>query len=114
MKTHPSVLDVTASRGAGGSSATIDFGAFQGLNDLTVRERLSAKDPNELPASKARGALRIALEVARQPMFMLWVGAGALYLAVGKPTDAGDAWVWTLADRYGKNIRKFNGRGDRI
>ncbi len=88
MYTPPPVLDVVASRGAGRSCATIDFGAFQGLSDLTVRQRLSTEGPNEVPASKARGAFRIAFEVAKQPMFMLLVGAGALYLAVGKPTDA--------------------------
>ena len=53
-----------------------------------MRERLSADGPNELPSSKARGVFSIALEVARQPMFLLLVAAGTLYLIMGKPGDA--------------------------
>ena len=64
------------------------IGPFAGLNDITVQERLLADGPNELPSSKARGVLGIALEVARQPMFMLLVAAGTLYLLMGKPGDA--------------------------
>jgi P-type Ca2+ transporter type 2C len=73
---------------ARGRSAILDFSSFTGLDDRTVRERLSADGPNELPSSKARGVLSIALEVARQPMFMLLVAAGTLYLMVGEPADA--------------------------
>ncbi|HYM42228.1 MAG TPA: cation-translocating P-type ATPase [Steroidobacteraceae bacterium] len=68
--------------------ALADFGPFTGLSDVTARERLAADGPNELPAGKARGVARIALEVAWQPMFMLLVAAGTLYLLMGKPGDA--------------------------
>jgi P-type Ca2+ transporter type 2C len=66
----------------------LDFSSFAGLSDLTARERLSEDGPNELPSSKARGVVSIALEVARQPMFMLLVAAGTLYLLMGQPGDA--------------------------
>jgi Ca2+-transporting ATPase len=71
-----------------GRPATFDGSPFTGLNDRTVRERLLADGPNELPSSKARGVLSIAVDVARQPMFMLLVVAGTLYLLMGKPGDA--------------------------
>jgi len=71
-----------------GRPATFDGSPFTGLNDRTVRERLLADGPNELPSSKARGVLSIAVDVARQPMFMLLVAAGTLYLLMGKPGDA--------------------------
>ena len=77
------------STAAGAARAAIfDFSSLTGLSELTVRERLSADGPNELPSSKARGVSSIALEVARQPMFMLLVAAGTLYLIMGKPGDA--------------------------
>ena len=88
MKVDPSVVDAAGPGVTPLRPAIFDFSSFTGLNDLTVRERLSADGPNELPASKARGVLSITLEVARQPMFVLLVGAGALYLAMGKPGDA--------------------------
>ena len=84
----PSVFETAEPEVARDRPAIFDFSSFTGLNELTVRERLSADGPNELPASKVRGVLSIALEVARQPMFILLVGAGALYLAMGKPGDA--------------------------
>ena len=61
---------------------------FSGLDDQTAKERLAAKGPNELPSSKPRTALSIALEVARQPMFVLLVSAGVLYLMMGKASDS--------------------------
>jgi Ca2+-transporting ATPase len=59
-----------------------------GLDEETAHARLAAEGPNELPTSKPRTAFAIVLEVARQPMFLLLVAAGALYLTMGKPGDA--------------------------
>ena len=59
-----------------------------GLDEETVCARLAAEGPNELPTSKPRTVFAIVLEVARQPMFLLLVAAGALYLTMGKPADA--------------------------
>ncbi|MEK7270897.1 MAG: cation-translocating P-type ATPase, partial [Planctomycetota bacterium] len=44
--------------------------------------------PNELPAQEKRSLLAIAFEVAREPMFLMLVAAGALYLLMGEPADA--------------------------
>jgi Ca2+-transporting ATPase len=65
-----------------------DFPGFAGLTDVEARERLESEGPNELPSSNERGVATIALEVAREPMFMLLVAAGSLYLLMGKLGDA--------------------------
>ena len=59
-----------------------------GLTSGEASHRLEREGPNELPQEKRRGNLAIALEVARQPMFLMLVAAGALYLLVGDLLDA--------------------------
>ena len=89
MKVDPAISDEAEKTGpVHGRLAILDFSSFPGLTDVSARDRLAADGPNELPEGRARGVLSIALEVVRQPMFMLLVAAGALYLMVGKPADA--------------------------
>src|SRR5450755_2328703 len=66
----------------------LDLSGFTGLSDFEAQERFQADGPNEMPTSKQRGILAIAVEVAREPMFVLLVAAGSLYLAMGKLGDA--------------------------
>jgi Ca2+-transporting ATPase len=64
---------------------------IHGLIGLTTREAeriLGEEGPNELPSSKQRGSLRIALDVMREPMFLLLVACGAIYLMVGDMQEA--------------------------
>ena len=64
---------------------------IHGLIGLTSREAeqiLGEEGPNELPSSKQRGNLRIALDVMREPMFLLLVACGAIYLVVGDMQEA--------------------------
>lgn len=61
---------------------------FQGLTEEEARQRGLQDGPNELPSRESRGILAIAWEVAREPMFILLVGAGSLYLLMGEPRDA--------------------------
>ncbi len=44
--------------------------------------------PNELPSPERRGLPAIAWEVVREPMFIMLVAAGSLYLLMGEPGDA--------------------------
>jgi len=60
----------------------------RGLSQAEAAQRLAAEGPNELPQPARRTLWRIALEVAREPMFQLLVAAGALYLVMG---DGGEA-----------------------
>jgi Ca2+-transporting ATPase len=73
----------------GTSSLVLDLGGLEGLAEDEAQGRLEREGPNELPAQKKRGVLSIALEVAREPMFLMLVAAGALYLTMGEPGDAG-------------------------
>ena len=59
-----------------------------GLTDEEAARRLIEEGLNELASSKSRGFLAIALEVARQPMFLLLVTASSLYFVMGKFGDA--------------------------
>ena len=63
-------------------------GVPAGLTDEEAAGRLLAHGPNELPSSKKRGPLHIALEVMREPMFLLLIACGTLYLVLG---DVGEA-----------------------
>ncbi len=74
------------SRGAGPAAYSIE--GVVGLSETEARARLARDGYNELPSQKRRGALRIALEVAREPMFLLLVAAGSLYLLMGELADA--------------------------
>ena len=65
-----------------------DLSRALGLSNCEAQRRLAADGPNELPTAKPRGILAIALEVAREPMFVLLVAAGSLYLVMGQLADA--------------------------
>ncbi|MFH1331474.1 MAG: cation-translocating P-type ATPase [Actinomycetota bacterium] len=66
----------------------MDFSGFTGLSEGEARDRLEREGPNELPAERGRSLLAIAFEVVRQPMFLMLVAAGSLYLFMGEPIDA--------------------------
>ncbi len=62
--------------------------ATEGLSTATAAQRLAADGPNELPVSKPRSLLRLAVQVASEPMFLLLVACGALYLVLGSRQEA--------------------------
>lgn len=66
----------------------IELKDIKGLSSAEVTERLKRDGYNELPASKKRGALAIAFGVFREPMFLLLVACGAIYLILGDAQDA--------------------------
>lgn len=59
-----------------------------GLPELVARERLAQDGPNELPVSKQRGMLRLLIDVVSEPMFLLLVGCGAVYMVLGDRNEA--------------------------
>ncbi|WP_409052674.1 cation-translocating P-type ATPase [Variovorax sp. GrIS 2.14] len=59
-----------------------------GLKEAEARRRLVRDGANELPVSRPRSMLRLAREVAFEPMFLLLVACGALYLALGDLQEA--------------------------
>ena len=63
---------------------TIDLTAApQGLIETQVHEKIKKDGYNELPSSKPKNFLLIALGVAKEPMFLLLVACGTLYLLLG-------------------------------
>jgi len=76
------------------SSGTPDMDPFDnratlnGLSHHQAARQLQQDGFNELPAKSQRTVWRIVFEVLREPMFLLLLGAGSIYFALG---DAGDA-----------------------
>ena len=62
--------------------------AVHGLTTHEAAARLAARGRNELPARPRRTLLRIVLGVAAEPMFLMLVGAGLLYLVLGSLGEA--------------------------
>ncbi|MBP9928807.1 MAG: cation-translocating P-type ATPase [Rhodoferax sp.] len=60
----------------------------QGLSQAQAVARLQADGANELGLSQRRSLAGIVWEVVREPMFLLLLGAGAIYLATGDPHEA--------------------------
>jgi Ca2+-transporting ATPase len=60
-----------------------EINALQGLTNEEVIERLARDGYNELPSSEKRTMLHIILEVIREPMFLLLIACGSLYLILG-------------------------------
>jgi len=59
-----------------------------GLSRAEAARRLAAEGPNLLPGSGRRSTLAIALEVLREPMFLLLVAAASVYLLLGDVREA--------------------------
>ena len=59
-----------------------------GLTEQEARARLDAEGYNELPRHGRRTPLRIGLEVLREPMLALLLGAGFVYLLLGDLKEA--------------------------
>ena len=67
---------------------SLDLGGFAGLGEDEARLKFEQQGPNEIPAQRKRGLLAIVLEVAREPMFIMLVVAGSVYLTLGETSDA--------------------------
>lgn len=61
---------------------------FKGLSEKEVVEILSKDGYNELPSTKKRSIFAIAFDVVREPMFLLLIAAGGLYLVLGDLEEA--------------------------
>jgi len=59
-----------------------------GLSEEEAAKRLSADGFNELPSTKKRSIFKIAFEVTREPMFLLLLGGGGIYMLLGDVPEA--------------------------
>ena len=68
--------------------------AASGLSSAEAQARLEREGYNELPSARQRSTPVIAIEVAREPMFLLLIASVSIYLALG---DLREALVLSLS-----------------
>ena len=61
---------------------------YQGLTTEEVTERIKTEGYNELPSARQRSVWLIAFEVLKEPMFLLLVACGTIYLILGDVQEA--------------------------
>lgn len=61
---------------------------IKGLTAKDAEDRLARDGYNELPAQKQRSVFYIIIEVLKEPMLLLLVGAGFIYFLLGERSDA--------------------------
>jgi P-type Ca2+ transporter type 2C len=66
----------------------LDVTQLTGLSNQEAANHLKEQGYNELPTSKPRSILAMALEVIREPMFLLLIASGAIYLVLGDVEEA--------------------------
>jgi len=66
----------------------IDITKLRGLSQEEAAKRLATDGPNELPSSKKRSIFVIIFEVIKEPMFLLLVSCGTIYLILGDRQEA--------------------------
>jgi len=67
------------------SSASL---ASLGLSSAEAAQRIADEGYNELPATKQRSTLAIALSITREPMFLLLIVSVSIYLSLGDLREA--------------------------
>jgi P-type Ca2+ transporter type 2C len=65
-----------------------DANQEKGLSEAEAAARLDAEGLNELPSAKPRTLFATAWGVLREPMILLLVGAGTIYLVLGELRDS--------------------------
>ena len=63
---------------------------LSGLSETEVAHCLTQEGYNELPSTQNRSVLKIVLEIVREPIFLLLLGCGTIYLLLG---DAQEAFI---------------------
>ena len=61
---------------------------IHGLTSKEAQERLQLDGPNELSSAKPQSILAIAWSVVSEPMFLLLISCGIIYLLIGNMEDA--------------------------
>ena len=65
-----------------------DLSTFTGLSQAEAHRRLTQDGPNELQRRRSDGLLHTAVQVLREPMILLLVVAGVVYLVLGDREEA--------------------------
>jgi len=61
----------------------LSFQEQKGLTDIQAKDKLKTEGFNSLPSSKPKNFFSIAFGVIKEPMFILLVACGSLYVALG-------------------------------
>ena len=61
-----------------------DVSTLQGLSEKEATRRLETNGYNELPSAQPRTLFAIAYEVMREPMFLMLLACGGIYLVLGE------------------------------
>jgi Ca2+-transporting ATPase len=69
---------------------------FKGLSSEEASQSLKKLGYNELPASQSKNILHIALEVVKEPMFILLISCGSLYMLLGDYTEGIILLCWVF------------------
>src|SRR6476646_10955137 len=68
---------------------TQDYGdTMTGLSETEAARRLRQYGYNELPSSKGRSVFATAWDVVREPMFLMLLACGTIYLLLGDVQEA--------------------------
>jgi P-type Ca2+ transporter type 2C len=59
-----------------------------GLSDAEAARRLIEEGPNDLPAARPKSTLALVRDVLREPMFLLLLATGVVYLILGSHEEA--------------------------
>ncbi len=65
-----------------------DIKNISGLSESTALSKIKKEGYNELPSQKNKNIFIIFFEVVREPMLLLLIGSGLVYLFLGEPKDA--------------------------
>lgn len=68
--------------------ATPELATTTGLSSAVSKERLQAVGPNELPSARPRNIWAIAWTVLSEPMLLLLIACGSIYLVLGDIHEA--------------------------
>ena len=61
---------------------------IRGLSEEEAAQRLKQDGYNEIPSSRKRSIFKIAFDVVREPMFLLLIACGSIYLLLGDTEEA--------------------------
>jgi P-type Ca2+ transporter type 2C len=65
-----------------------DLSGINGLSGKEVQEKLARQGYNEIPSAKKRSIFSIAFSVLREPMLLLLIASGILYMILGDIQEA--------------------------
>jgi P-type Ca2+ transporter type 2C len=77
-----------SSKGNKLQAESFDINTAKGLSESAAAQRLKEVGYNELPSAKPQSIFAIALGVVREPMFLLLVAGGIVYLFLGDLQEA--------------------------